>query len=315
MEKTGLVQCIFSLATALFFAQATAAQNCSTPPQGTGEAWWQEFSAWCAACGGTPNPVDKTCSAGANWGRTITDVQSSPLPSATPPESVKPAPLTGQWTMTASCGADSESYAFNIDTVNDGVLTLSGGAWNCKLESGRIDGNRISFSCSNWLNKVDYQGTLVSDNFMQGSFTQRLRAEACQWSALKAGTTAPEMRGTGQAGAAATTGNVPAGGEVFVGTITKGNLAKGWGFSVINMKIFVAGPDGAEKMFYIREDSLITLADGTSTNVRRMSMSIKGKKVEIRYAPIRDATGGSPSGSGFSYEIGQNGVLALRFLE
>jgi hypothetical protein len=217
--------------------------------------------------------------------------------------------------MTASCGASSETYSFNIDAVSAGALTLTGGAWNCPLESARLDGNRITMSCSNWLNKVDYQGTLVSDNFMQGSFTQRLRAEACQWSALKAGTTAPQVHSATTAGPTATTVNVPAGGEVFIGTITKGNLAKGWGFSVINMKIFVAGPDGTEKMFYIREDSLITLADGTSTNVRRMSMSIKGKKVEIRYAPIRDATGGSPSGSGFSYEIGQNGVLSLRFLD
>lgn len=238
-----------------------------------------------------------------------------PAADATLPESARPTPLTGQWTMTATCGSASEIHVFNIEAVNDGTLTLSGDAWNCKLESGRMDGSRISMSCSNWLNKVDYQGTLVSDNFMQGSFTQRLRAETCQWSALKTGTVAPQVRSTAQTGPAATTGNVPAGGDVFVGTITKGNLAKGWGFSVINMKIHVTAQDGTEKIFYIREDSLITLADGTSTNVRKMSMSIKEKKVEIRHAPIRDDTGGSPSGSGFSYEIGQNGVLVLRFLD
>jgi len=101
--------------------------------------------------------------------------------------------------MTATCGGSSGSYAFNIDAVSDGVLALSGGAWNCNLESGRIDGTRITLSCSNWLNKVDYQGTLVSDNFMQGTFTQRLRAETCQWSTLKAGTAAPEVRNAAQA--------------------------------------------------------------------------------------------------------------------
>jgi hypothetical protein len=302
------------LAAALLFAQTALAQNCSSPPQGAGDAWWQAFSNWCSACGGMPNSDSKTCSAGANWGRASNAEQSPSAAGATQTGSARPAPLAGQWNMTATCGSASETYTFNIEAVSDGVVTLSGGAWNCKLESGRIDGTRITLSCSNWLNKVDYQGTLVSDNFMQGSFTQRLRAETCHWSALKAGTTAPEARGTAQAGPAATTVNAPAG-DVFVGTITKGNLAKGWGFSVINMKIFVAAQDGTEKIFFIREDSLITLADGTGTNVRSMSMSIKGKKVEIRHAPIRDDTGGSPSGSGFSYEIGQNGVLSLRFLE
>jgi hypothetical protein len=170
-------------------------------------------------------------------------------------------------------------------------------------------------SCSNWLNKVDYQGTLASDNFIEGSFTQRLRADTCQWSALKAGTSAPTAASAAQPGAAATAASAPAAGEVFTGTITKGNFAKGWGMSVINMKIFVTSQEGTEKIFYIRENAVITLPDGTSTNIRKLRVPLIGKKVEIRHAPIRDDTGGSPSGSGFSFEIGQNGVLALRFLE
>lgn len=313
MKQARLIECAIAL-TAVLLSQPALAQNCSTPPQGSGDAWWQEFSTWCATCGGTPNPVDKTCSAGANWGRTDHDAPGTAAAGATQPESAKSAPLTGQWTMTATCGSASESNAFNIDAVSDGALTLSGGAWNCKLESGRIDGNRVTLSCSNWLNRVDYQGTLVGDNFMQGTFTQRLRAETCQWSALKAGTTAPQVRSVAQAAPAATTGNVSAG-EVFVGTITKGNFAKGWGMSVFNMKLFVTAPDGTEKIFYVREDSVITYADGTSTSLRGMRGSFLGKRVEIRYAPIGDDTGGSPSGRGFSYEIGQNGVLSLRFLE
>ncbi len=187
------------LLAAALFAQNALAQNCSAPPQGSGDAWWQEFSSWCSACGGTPNLAEKTCNAGANWGRAIDAPASNPSTDAKPPESAKPAPLTGQWNMTATCGGSSGSYAFNIDAVSDGVLALSGGAWNCNLESGRIDGTRITLSCSNWLNKVDYQGTLVSDNFMQGTFTQRLRAETCQWSTLKAGTAAPEVRNAAQA--------------------------------------------------------------------------------------------------------------------
>lgn len=314
MKKPHLFQVAISLAAALFLARTALAQNCSAPPQGSGDAWWQEFSSWCSACGGTLNPAEKTCNAGANWGRAIDAPVSNASTDAKPPESTKPAPLTGQWNMTATCGGSSGGYTFNIDAVSDGTLALSGGAWNCPLESARLDGARITLSCSNWLNKVDYQGTLVSDNFMQGTFTQRLRAETCQWSALKAGTAAPEVRSAAQAGPAATMGNVPAG-DVFVGTITKGNFAKGWGMSVFNMKLFVKAQDGTEKIFYVREDSIITYPDGTNTNLRSMRGSFYGKRAEIKYAPIRDGTGGSPSGSGFSYEIGQNGVLSLRFLD
>lgn len=81
------------------------------------------------------------------------------------------------------------------------------------------------------------------------------------------------------------------------------------------MKLFVTSQDGTEKIFYVREDSVITLPDGTTTNIRKLRLPLIGKKVEIRHAPIRDETGGSPSGSGFSFELGQNGVHLLRFLE
>lgn len=224
--KQARLKCATTLITALLLSHPAHAQNCSLPPQGAGDAWWQEFSAWCTACGGTPNSTDKSCGAWANWGRAISDAQSLPLPDATPPENEKPGPLTGQWSLTASCGSASETYAFNIEAVQDGALALSGGSWNCKLESGRLDGDRISMTCSNWLNKVDYQGTLISNNFMQGSFTQRLRAETCQWSALKSGTAAPAVPHAVQAGSATRGGNAPLGGDVFVGTITKGNFAK-----------------------------------------------------------------------------------------
>lgn len=315
MKKPHLFRVAVSLATLLFLPQTTLAQDCSTPPQGSDDAWWQTFSNWCSACGGTPDPVGKNCSTGANWGRTGNAAKSPSSADDKQPTKTEPVPLTGQWNMTASCGSASGSYAFNIDAVNDGVLVLSGGDWNCKLESARLDGTRITMSCSNWLNKVDYQGTLVSENFMQGTFTQRLRAATCQWSALKAGTAAPAAQSATQAPPATAAGSIPAGGEVFTGTITKGNFAKGWGMSVFNMKLFVAASDGTEKIFYVREDSVISYPDGSSTNLRGMRGAFIGKRVEIRYAPIRDDTGGAPSGSGFSYEIGQNGVLSLRFLD
>jgi hypothetical protein len=317
MKKGDVLQHVVLLAAALFFAQIAAAQNCSTPPQGSGEVWWQEFVNWCSTCKGTPNPADRTCTAGANWGKTTS------APVSSPPIAFKPETLVGQWTLTANCGNDSGSETFNIDSITDGVITLSGGAWNCKFETGRIEGNRVTLSCSNWLNKVDYQGTLVGNSRMQGTMTQRLRSETCHWSAVKAGTALSDVSNVTQAGQTGTPIESMAGtasrdsqhGDVFIGTITKGNFAKGWGMSVFNIKIYVTAKDGTEKIFYIRQDSVITYPDGTTTNLGNMRGSYIRKMVEIRYAPIQDDTGGSPSGSGFSYQIGQNGVLTLRFLE
>ena len=317
MNKTRLFQYAISMAVMLFFAQHTFAQNCSAPPQGSGETWWQEFAQWCSNCGGIPNPDDKTCTTGASWGKTAS------TPGSSPPIAFKPETLVGQWTLTANCGNDSGSETFNINSVTDGAMTLSGGAWNCKFETGHIEGNHVTLSCSNWLNKVDYQGTLVGNSRMQGTMTQRLRSETCQWSAVKAGTALSDVSNVTQAGQTGMPIESMAGtasmdgkhGEVFLGSITKGNFAKGWGMSVFNIKIYVTAKDGTEKIFYIRQDSVITYPDGTTTNLGNMRGSYIGKRVEISYAPIQDDTGGSPSGSGFSYQIGQNGVLTLHFLE
>lgn len=93
--------------------------------------------------------------------------------------------LIGHWTITGVCGGESGTYGFDITSVRDGALTLSGGYWNCGFEKGRIDGDRISMSCSNWLNKVEYEGTVIGDARMEGAFTQKLRGGVCQWVAVK----------------------------------------------------------------------------------------------------------------------------------
>ncbi|HUX24982.1 MAG TPA: hypothetical protein VMV87_10235, partial [Burkholderiales bacterium] len=69
---------------------------------------------------------------------------------------------------------------------------MTGGSWNCRFESGRIAGRQITMSCSNWLNKVDYQGSLVSEGRMDGTFTQRLMSGTCQWFAVKEGSAPAE---------------------------------------------------------------------------------------------------------------------------
>lgn len=171
------------LAASLVLAQAAIAQesvrNCGAPPKGSGEAWWQEYADWCNACGGTVSPTDRTCRIGANWGR---NAAPSPLP----------AELVGRWTLTGRCGVSSASFTYEITAVTNGALAMTGGSWNCRFESGRIAGRQITMSCSNWLNKVDYQGSLVSEGRMDGTFTQRLMSGTCQWFAVKEGSAPAE---------------------------------------------------------------------------------------------------------------------------
>jgi hypothetical protein len=97
--------------------------------------------------------------------------------------------LIGQWTLTGTCAGSSGSYTYDIVSVTNGALSVTGKIGNCRFDSGRIDGTRVTMSCSNWLNKVDYEGTLVSPTRMQGTFTQRLWMSACPWVAVKGGTT------------------------------------------------------------------------------------------------------------------------------
>jgi hypothetical protein len=99
----------------------------------------------------------------------------------------------------------------------------------------------------------------------------------------------------------------------FIGTVTSGNMAKGVGFSNLNVRLEVTADNGGKTIFYVRSDSKVIDVSGKQINYLEASR-IKGKKVEIQYFTIRDATGGDPSRSDFAYEIGQKGVLLLRIL-
>lgn len=68
MKKALLVASYFFLA-AVVGSPAALAQNCSSAPRGFGAAWWRSYSAWCSACGGTPNSSNMSCRPGPNWGR------------------------------------------------------------------------------------------------------------------------------------------------------------------------------------------------------------------------------------------------------
>ncbi len=100
----------------------------------------------------------------------------------------------------------------------------------------------------------------------------------------------------------------------FVGTITGGNYAKGVGFSNINVKLFVTSDSGEKVVFFVRSDSKVYAKDGKAMNYVEAAKG-KGKKVEITHFIIQDGSGGDPSRNDFAYEIGQKGVLTLRFLD
>ena len=102
--------------------------------------------------------------------------------------------------------------------------------------------------------------------------------------------------------------------DTFTGTITSGRLAKGVGFSNLNVKLEVASDTGDKQLFYVRSDSKVADAEGKYVDYRE-AVRGKGKKVAIEYFTITDGTGGDPSRSDFAFEIGQKGVRAMRFLD
>jgi len=108
--------------------------------------------------------------------------------------------------------------------------------------------------------------------------------------------------------------DIPAKGDIFVGTIKGGNYAKGVGFSNINIKLEVVSATGETTIYYVRSDSKIIDSSGKYLDYREAGRG-KGKRVEIEYFTITDATGGDPSRSDFAFEIGQKGVRLLRFLD
>ena len=117
------------------------------------------------------------------------------------------------------------------------------------------------------------------------------------------------------AGAPVAQGAAPAAaGEVFTGKVTGGNLAKGVGFSNINIKLIVTPEGGEPETFFVRSDSKVFDAAGQPLDYLE-AFRTHGKRVEIRHFLIRDATGGQPGRSDFEYEIGQKGVREMRILD
>ena len=68
--KRRLFVTVLLVSAAMWLGPAAEAQNCNSAPTGWGGGWWQQYSAWCTACGGTPNSTYQSCTPGPNWGRT-----------------------------------------------------------------------------------------------------------------------------------------------------------------------------------------------------------------------------------------------------
>lgn len=93
--------------------------------------------------------------------------------------------LIGKWDQTAKCSWGEGRDIFDITNVTNGELSITGKLGNCSIDKGRIDGNKITITCSNWLNKINYEGKILTESEMEGTLTQRLSSERCHWSARK----------------------------------------------------------------------------------------------------------------------------------
>lgn len=103
----------------------------------------------------------------------------------------------------------------------------------------------------------------------------------------------------------------PAEGGVFVGTVLRYRMVKGWGFSHVDMGITIQANDGSEQEFFGRDSSVFISANGETTQLKRTpNGQFVHKRVEVRYAIIEDATGGLER-----FENGKNGIISMRPLE
>lgn len=87
----------------------------------------------------------------------------------------------GQWSIKVRCSYGSGSYLFNID--ENGQFK---GSINGRITSGSISGASVQFTTSNFLNSVNFTGSISPDgNSMTGQYTQATWNQPCTWTASK----------------------------------------------------------------------------------------------------------------------------------
>jgi hypothetical protein len=98
--------------------------------------------------------------------------------------------------------------------------------------------------------------------------------------------------------------------DTFDGRIDKARFVHGLGWaSKTDLGLVVTGSDGKEMTFYLRENSVMTDANGTVLSSGDRPRLLK-ENVEIKYAVITDATGNLDK-----IENGKNGVVSMHLLD
>ncbi|MCY0853362.1 hypothetical protein [Cupriavidus sp. D39] len=97
-----------------------------------------------------------------------------------------PVDLTGSWRSTQTCSYGSGASTMTLSQSDMDRAAISGRLSNATIDSGTIQGKRITIEASHWLgNKVHMEGTVLSATRMAGTYTQSSRAGVCQWDAIK----------------------------------------------------------------------------------------------------------------------------------
>src|ERR1041384_1999931 len=68
MNRVQKLSLLAVLVFLLSVGSPSLAQNCSSPPLGFGNEWWERYADWCKACCGSPDRGTTTCHPGPNWG-------------------------------------------------------------------------------------------------------------------------------------------------------------------------------------------------------------------------------------------------------
>ena len=94
--------------------------------------------------------------------------------------------FVGYWKLTNRCSWGSSTDTFAITSLGtNGDLSFSGDAGNKKYKEGYVNNDSIRFITSNLLNTVKYSGKIISQTRMEGTYTQGLSSETCDWDATK----------------------------------------------------------------------------------------------------------------------------------
>jgi len=101
---------------------------------------------------------------------------------------------------------------------------------------------------------------------------------------------------------------------VFTGSVAGVRPLKGAFTFEYNLRLEVAGDDGARRNFILRKNSVVVSLDGTKSVFMDREKRFPGRRVRIEYATITDGSGGIPGGNAFAFLIGEIGIVSVQLL-